>query len=72
MSPLDYPAVEETPAVIAARAAHLEAVEYVLGARFGLLPEALATELPRRLRAGEIDEDALISEWLLLRSELET
>lgn len=62
---LDTPAVEETPAVIAARAARLSAVEAELGA-----PEALIDRLPGMLKACEIDEDALVSEWLLLYSEL--
>lgn len=70
MNPLDQPAVEETNEVIAARRARLQAVEHELGARLGLPPEALRERLPGMLKACEIDEDALVSEWLLLYSEL--
>jgi len=59
VNPLDQSAVEETPAVIVARAARLQAVERELGDRLGLPPEAC-----------EIDEDTLVSEWLLLHSKL--
>jgi len=66
---LDQSAVEETPAVIVARAARLQAVERELGDRLGLPPEALRERLPAMLKACEIDEDTLVSEWLL-HSEL--
>lgn len=64
-SPLDVLATVETEENIIAR---LEELELELAARYEIPKRQLRRELPRRIRAGEVDENSRTEEWLFLYS----